>query len=163
MASFIHRAKITVYNEPLRVEVSKYVVGTEEEIYSEAMDWTEQILAELVSDCENESDEQFVIDFTNHVIEWEDDDYLKMFAVLEPDVMDPVYGIYPTYEEAEEAIISASKVWAAEVMESEDSMDVIGHYEWDPEFDFDWLVNNCKGSFRIQEIPVFGVRYKNEF
>ena len=32
MASFIHRVKITVYNEPLRVEVSKYVVGTEEEI-----------------------------------------------------------------------------------------------------------------------------------
>ena len=160
MTSFIHRAKITVYNEPLRVEVSKYVVGTEEEIYSEAMDWTEQILAELVSDCENESDEQFVIDFTNHVIEWEDDDYLKMFAVLEPDMMDPVYGIYPTYEEAEQAVEAACHEWATDVIENQDPEDVIGLRAWDEELDYDWLVKNCRGTFRIQEVPVFGVNYK---
>lgn len=160
MASFIHRAKITVYNEPLRVEVSKYVVGTEEEIYSEAMDWTEQILAELVSDCENESDEQFVIDFTNHVIEWEDDDYLKMFAVLEPDLMEPVYGIYPTYEEAEQAVETACHEWATDVIENQDPEDVIGLRAWDEELDYDWLVKNCRGTFRIQEVPVFGVNYK---
>ena len=160
MASFIHRAKITVYNEPLRVEVSKYVVGTEEEIYSEAMDWTEQILAELVSDCENESDEQFVIDFTNHVIEWEDDDYLKMFAVLEPDLMEPVYGIYPTYEEAEQAVETACHEWATDVIENQDPEDVIGLKAWDEELDYDWLVKNCRGTFRIQEVPVFGVNYK---
>ena len=160
MTSFIHRAKITVYNEPLRVEVSKYVVGTEEEIYSEAMDWTEQILAELVSDCENESDEQFVIDFTNHVIEWEDDDYLKMFAVLEPDLMEPVYGIYPTYEEAEQAVETACHEWATDVIENQDPEDVIGLRAWDEELDYDWLVKNCRGTFRIQEVPVFGVNYK---
>ena len=160
MASFIHRAKITVYNEPLRVEVSKYVVGTEEEIYSEAMDWTEQILAELVSDCENESDEQFVIDFTNHVIEWEDDDYLKMFAVLEPDLMEPVYGIYPTYDEAEQAVETACHEWATDVIENQDPEDVIGLRAWDEELDYDWLVKNCRGTFRIQEVPVFGVNYK---
>ena len=160
MASFIHRAKITVYNKPLRVEVSKYVVGTEEEIYSEAMDWTEQILAELVSDCENESDEQFVIDFTNHVIEWEDDDYLKMFAVLEPDLMEPVYGIYPTYEEAEQAVETACHEWATDVIENQDPEDVIGLRAWDEELDYDWLVKNCRGTFRIQEVPVFGVNYK---
>ena len=118
------------------------------------MDWTEQILAELVSDCENESDEQFVIDFTNHVIEWEDDDYLKMFAVFEPDLMEPVYGIYPTYEEAEQAVETACHEWATDVIENQDPEDVIGLRAWDEELDYDWLVKNCRGTFRIQEVPV---------
>ena len=159
--SFMCRAKIIVSVYPIGFEVSKYYVGTEEDIYREAHDWMEQIAVELVEERGYEDGEKdFIFDCIEHTIEWDFETPLSMFAVLEPDVMDPVYGIYPTYEEAEEAIISASKVWAAEVMESEDAMDVIGHYEWDPEFDFDWLVNNCKGSFRIQEVPVFGVNYK---
>ena len=159
--SFMCRAKITVSVYPIGFEISKYYVGTEEDIYREANDWMEQIAIELVEERGYEDGEKdFIFDYIEHTIEWDFETPLSMFAVLEPDVMDPVYGIFPTYEEAEQAIEMACHEWAVDVIENQDPEDVIGLKAWDEELDYDWLVKNCRGTFRIQEVPVFGVNYK---
>ena len=159
--SFMCRAKIIVSVYPIGFEISKYYVGTEEDIYREANDWMEQIAVELVEERGYEDGEKdFIFDYIEHTIEWDFETPLSMFAVLEPDMMDPVYGIYPTYEEAEQAVEAACHEWARDVIENQDPEDVIGLRAWDEELDYDWLVKNCQGTFRIQEVPVFGVNYK---
>lgn len=159
--SFMCRAKIIVSVYPIGFEVSKYYVGTEEDIYREAHDWMEQIAVELVEERGYEDGEKdFIFDYIEHTIEWDFETPLSMFAVLEPDMMDPIYGIYPTYEEAEQAVEAACCEWAKDVIENQDPEDVIGLRAWDEELDYDWLVKNCRNSFRIQEVPVFGVNYK---
>lgn len=159
--SFMCRAKIIVSVYPIGFEISKYYVGTEEDIYREANDWMEQIAVELVEERGYEDGEKdFIFDYIEHTIEWDFETPLSMFAVLEPDMMDPVYGIYPTYEEAEQAVEMACHEWAKDVIENQDPEDVIGLRTWDEELDYDWLVKNCRGTFRIQEVPVFGVNYK---
>ena len=159
--SFMCRAKIIVSVYPIGFEISKYYVGTEEDIYREANDWMEQIAVELVEERGYEDGEKdFIFDYIEHTIEWDFETPLSMFAVLEPDMMDPVYGIYPTYEEAKQAVEMACHEWARDVIENQDPEDVIGLRAWDEELDYDWLVKNCQGTFRIQEVPVFGVNYK---
>ena len=53
--SYMCRAKITVSVYPIGFEISKYYVGTEEDVYREANDWMEKVAIELVEErgCED--------------------------------------------------------------------------------------------------------------
>ena len=156
--SVIRRAEIKVYIDE-NWWGSKHFVGTEDEIYKEADDYMNEIILKFRTTYKSIYGKKKLNEFLDtayHIIEWEDDS-LTMFALYEENVKFPVHGVFPTREEAEVAARTIAEEWAKDVMEKQDPKDVLGYGEWDPEMDFDFLVNNALGCFEIQEVPVFGV------
>lgn len=157
--SKLHRVKITVFLEGL-AEYSKNFVGTTTQVYMEAMDWMNEMTLRYIeeNDIEEEWEQELIINSATHEIEWNymEDVPIQMYAVIESDVMDPVYGVYPTRADAEEAILAECEGWAYEVMMTEDPNDFFGDDEWFWPDDYRWLMRDAGKTFHIQEIPVFG-------
>ena len=157
--TFRQRAKITVELDQLGYKQSKYFVGTEEEVITEAHDWMHMVAIQFIeeNDIEDEYEQELIIESATHTIEWESDP-LCMYAVYENDnVQDPVYGIYLTRADAEEAIVHECETYAYEIMMTADPRDVFGAFEWDWDVDYKWLVKDVMKTFSIQEVPVYGV------
>lgn len=157
--SVIRRAEIKIYIKN-SLWGNKHFVGTEDEVYKEANDYMNEIALyyrETHKSTYSKKQINKILDTIYHIIEWEDNN-LTMFALYEENVKFPVHGVFTTREEAEVAARTIAEEWAKDVMEKQDPKEVLGYGEWDPEMDFDFLVNNALGCFEIQEVPVFGVR-----
>lgn len=143
-------------------DVSKTFNGTEDQIYAEAMDWMHEVALNYISDndIEDEWDQDLIIAGASHEIIWEDEEPIYMYAVVQEDCQDPVIGIYPSYEEAKEAMHAHCEDWANEVIATQDPMDVFGVSQWDIETDHKWLVEDAEETLHIQKVPVFGVEVK---
>lgn len=152
-------ATIIVTLDPLGIEEKKYFTGTEEEIYAEAHDFMNEVVMRFIDEnAVEEPDEQYLVaDCASHTIVWGDWDVVSitMFAVYENDTQDPVFGIYATRADAEEAILTECETFAYEVMMTEDPDDVIGCDEWDWCHDYKWLMWDAGRTFSIQEVPVY--------
>ena len=156
--SVIRRAEIKIYIKD-NLWGSRHFVGTEDEIYKEAHDYMNEIALHYRKTYQfiySKKQINKTLETIYHVIEWENNS-LTMFVLYEENVKFPVHGIFPTREEAEVAARTIAEEWAKDVMEKQDPKDVLGYGEWDPEMDFDFLVNNALGCFEIQEVPVLGV------
>lgn len=80
--------------------------------------------------------------------------YTKMFAVIEHDILNPVFGVYMTREDAQEIILSECQEWVYKVMMTEDPEDFLRDDHWDWVNDYRWLMRDTGNSFFIQEIDV---------
>lgn len=158
--AFRQRAKIIVELDRLGYVKSKYFIGTEDEVITEAHDWMHAVALQFIEEnaIEDEYEQDLIIEAATHTIEWEEDGPMSMYAVYENDsVQDPVYGVYPTRADAEEAILAECEDYAYEVMMTADPRDVFGTFEWDWDIDYKWLVKDAMTTFSIQEVPVYGV------
>ncbi|MBO7211013.1 MAG: hypothetical protein J6V44_08375 [Methanobrevibacter sp.] len=152
-------AKIIVELDRLGYEQSKYFIGTEDEVLAEAHDWMHSIALQFIdeNDIEDPFEQDLIIDCASHTIVWDEWDItpIIMFAVYENDTQDPVFGIYTTRADAEEAILTECETFAYEVMMTDDPEDVIGCDEWDWHYDYKWLMRDAGRTFSIQEVPVY--------
>lgn len=152
-------AKIIVELDRLGYEQSKYFIGTEDEVLAEAHDWMHSIALQFIdeNDIEDPFEQDLIIDSATHTIVWDEWDAapIIMFAVYENDTQNPVFGIYATRADAEEAILTECETFAYEVMMTDDSDDVIGCDEWDWYYDYKWLMRDAGRTFNIQEVPVY--------
>ena len=155
---FQQRAKITVELDRLGYVKSKYFIGTEDEVLREAHDWMHAVALQFIEEnaIEDPWDQDEIIDAATHTIEWEVEGPNCMYAVYEDaHVESPIYGVYATRADAEEAILAESEAYAYEVMMTCDPMDVFGVPAWDWKLDFKWLVEDSMRTFAIQEVPVY--------
>lgn len=152
-------AKIIVDINRLGCSKEKFFVGTEDEVFAEACDWMHQVALQFIeeNDIEDQWEQDLVFGEVCHTIEWQDDEYIVMYAVIEKDSDTPVFGIYASAEIAQEVIEDEAKKWVQEVMATEDSQVVLGTAEWDYEADFPILYEDCLTAFEIQEVPVYGI------
>lgn len=155
-----HSATIIVTLDPLGVEEKKYFTGTEEEIYAEAHDFMNEVVMHFIDENAIEDlEEQYLIaDCASHTIVWDEEDVVPvmMYAVYENDsIEDPIYGIYLSLADAEEAILTECEDYAYEVMMTSDPSDVFGFPEWAWIDDYKWLVKDAMRTFAIQEVPVY--------
>ena len=152
-------ATIIVTLDPLGVEEKKYFTGTEEEIYAEAHDFMNEVVMRFIDENAIEDlEEQYLIaDCASHAIVWDEWDIAPViaYAVFESDSNFPVYGVYPSRSEAEEAILTECEAFAYEVMMTDDPSDVFGFPEWAWADDYKWLVKDAMKTFNIQEVPVY--------
>ncbi len=153
-------ATIIVTLDPLGVEEKKYFTGTEEEIYAEAHDFMNEVVMRFIDEnaVEDPEEQYLVADCASHTIVWDEWDVapITMFAVYEDaHVEDPVYGVYTSRADAEEAILAESEAYAYEVMMTADPLDVFGVATWDWKLDFKWLVEDSMRTFAIQEVSVY--------
>ena len=152
-------AKIIVELDRLGYEQSKYFIGTEDEVLAEAHDWMHSIALQFIdeNDIEDPFEQDLIIDSATHTIVWDDWDCgpLSMFAVYENDTQNPVFGIYATLADAEEAIFTECEWYAYEVMMTGDPLDVYGMPSWDWKIDYKWLMEDALRTFSIQEVPVY--------
>lgn len=163
--AFQQRAKIIVELDRLGYCQSKYFIGTEDEVLREAHDWMHAVALQFIeeNDIEDAYEQDLIIDAATHTIEWEIEEPICMYAVYNNgSVEDPVYGIYPTRADAEEAILTDSEAYAYEVMMTSDPIDVFGVAAWDWKIDYKWLVEDSMKTFSIQEVPVFGIKETSE-
>ena len=160
--AFHQRAKITVELDRLGYVKSKYFIGTENEVLIEAQDWMHSVALQFIeeNDIDDPFEQDLIFEGAIHTIEWEAEDPISMFAVIEADAEYPVYSVYPTRADAEEAIFEECYTWAYEAMMKEDPEDFLGYHEWDYISDFKWLTRDCARIFSIQEIPVYGAEVR---
>ena len=83
--------------------------------------------------------------------------YTSYFAVVQSECYyNPIYGIYPTREDAWEAIITEAETFAYENMTCCERGDVMdskdNEWTWD---DYDYLFNDAIHVFEIQEVKMF--------
>lgn len=159
--AFRQRAKITVELDRLGYAQSKYFIGTEDEVLTEAHDWMHAVALQFIeeNDIEDEYEQDLIIDAATHIIEWEIEEPHCMYAVYEDaHVQEPIYGVYPTRADAEEAILAECESYAYEIMMTADPLDVFGLSEWDWKIDYKWLIEDAMRTFAIQEIPVYGIK-----
>ena len=152
-------ATIIVTLDPLGVEEKKYFTGTEEEIYAEAHDFMNEVVMRFIDEnaVEDPEEQYLVADCASHTIVWDEWDNKPViaYAVFESDSNFPVYGVYSSRSDAEEAILTECETYAYEVMMTEDPDDVIGCDEWDWYHDYKWLMRDAGSTFNIQEVPVY--------
>ena len=153
-------ATIIVTLDPLGVEEKKYFTGTEEEIYTEAHDFMNEVVMRFIGEnAIEEPEEQYLVaDCASHTIVWDEWDVVPaiMYAVYEnAHVEDPIMGIYVTLADAEEAIFTECEWYAYEIMMTSDPSDVFGFPEWAWADDYKWLVKDAMKTFSIQEVPVY--------
>lgn len=152
-------ATIIVNIDYLGIEEKKYFTGTEEEIYAEAHDFMNEVVMRFIDEnAIDDPEEQYLVaDCASHTIVWDewDSEPVIAYAVFENDTNFPVYGVYPSRSEAEEAILTECETYAYEVMMTEDPNDVIGCDEWDWHHDYKWLMWDAGRTFDIQEVPVY--------
>lgn len=156
-------ATIIVTLDPLGVEEKKYFTGTEEEIYAEANDFMNEVVMRFIDENAIEDfEEQYLIaDCASHTIIWDEEDVapIIMFAVYENDnIKDPIYGIYTSLADAEEAILTECENYVYKVMMTSDPSDVFGLPEWAWADNYKWLVKSAMRTFNIQEVPVYGIK-----
>lgn len=159
--AFRKRAKIIVELDRLGYVKSKYFTGTEDEVFAEAHDWMHAVALQFIDEnaIEDPWDQDEIIDAATHIIEWEIEEPRCMYAVYENDnVEDPVYGVYPSRADAEEAILAECEGYAYEIMMTADPLDVFGCAEWDWKIDYKWLIEDAMKTFAIQEVPVYGIK-----
>lgn len=155
--SFHRIAKITVELKNFDVIESKTFIGTEDEIYEEAIEFSRDVAYNYICDMNitHRYFQNIVYDSARHIIEW-DIGPRSMYAVVQTEICeDNVCGIYPTRADAEEAIFSECETWAYEVLMTDDPMDVLGEEEWDFFSDWRTLMSDCGRAFGIFEVPVF--------
>ena len=158
--AFRQRAKIIVELGRLGYTQSKYFIGTEDEVLIEAHDWMYAIALQFIEEhnIKDEYKQDLIINTATHTIEWETKPHC-MYAVYEDaHVQEPIYGIYLTRADAEEAILAECEGYAYEVMMTADPLDVFGCVEWDWKIDYKWLVEDAMRTFAIQEVPVYGMK-----
>ena len=79
----------------------------------------------------------------------------KMFAVCDECGAKPVYGIYSTRADAEEAILAECEDYVYWMMMTHDPRDVIGECkEWDWYWDYKFFLSDAGRTFFIQEVIV---------
>ena len=152
-------AKIIVELDRLGYEQSKYFIGTEDEVLAEAHDWMHSIALQFIdeNDIEDPFEQDLIIDSATHTIVWDewDSEPVTAHAVFESGSDSPVYGVYSSRSEAEEAILTECEAFAYEVMMTDDPADVIGCDEWDWCHDYKWLMCDAGRTFSIQEVSVY--------
>ena len=78
-----------------------------------------------------------------------------MFAVCDECSAEPIYGIYFTRADAEEAILTECEDYVYEIMMTHDPYDVIGWgKEWEWYWDYKFLMSDAGRTFFIQEVIV---------
>lgn len=158
--TYHRRAKITVNLDNLGWSCSKFFVGTEDEVYAEAHDWMNAIALNFIEGnaIEDPDEQDLIIESATHTIEWEDDMAFCMYAVYENDyVQNPIYGIYATRADAEEAIFTECEHYVYEIMMTANPLEVYGEPSWHWKIDYKWLMEDALQTFTIQEVPVFGI------
>ena len=150
-------------NSIITVEVmgktyTKTFFGREDDIYNEAIDWQNELVNKYIVDhnINDISEIQFVDNTATHTIVFEPEKPIMMYAVYENDCEDPIYGVYATRADAEEAILTECEDWVYETMLCEDPADVIGLDFWDWYVDWRFLMRDAARCFHIQKINVFG-------
>lgn len=150
-------AKITVFLNGGTDTFEKYFIGTEDEIYAEALDYQHECCLNYINDndIEDEFFQDLILDSATHMVTIEDK-LPMMYAVIDIDDYDGrVYGIYPTLADAEEAIFSEAETYAYEAIMTNDPEDVFETDEWDYKNDSKWLMKYTAQSFKIQMVPIF--------
>ena len=153
-------ATIIVTIAPVDVKETKIFTGTEEEIYTEAHDFMNEVVMRFIEgrNITTLEDQYMIADYASHTIVWDECDVaiVIMFAVYEDaHVEDPVLGIYATLADAEEAIFTECEWYAYEVMMTGDPLDVYGMPSWDWKIDYKWLMEDALRTFSIQEVPAY--------
>ena len=153
-------ATIIVTLDLLGVEEKKYFTGTEEEIYAEAHDFMNEVVMRFIdeNDIDDLEDQYLVADCASHTIVWDEENVIPviMYAVYENEnVENPVYGIYSSLADAEEAILTECEDYVYEIMMTSDPSDVFGFSEWAWADDYKWLVKDTMKTFSIQEVPIY--------
>ena len=156
-------ATVIVTLDLLGIEEKKYFRGTEEEIYAEANDFMNEVVMRFIDENAIEDfEEQYLIaDCASHTIIWDEEDVapIIMFAVYENDnIENPIYGIYTSLADAEEAILTECENYVYKVMMTSDPSDVFGLPEWAWADNYKWLVKSAMRTFNIQEVPVYGIK-----
>lgn len=154
------RAKITVELDRLGYVKSKYFIGTEDEVLREAHDWMHAVALQFIdeNDIEDEYEQDLIIEAATHTIEWEIEEPIYMYAVCEEGIDNPIYGVYSSRADAEEAILTECEDYAYKTMMTTDPLDIFGCTEWDWKIDYKWLVEDAVKTFAIQEVSVFGIQ-----
>ena len=153
-------ATIIVTLDLLGVEEKKYFTGTEEEIYAEAHDFMNEVVMRFIdeNDIDDLEDQYLVADCASHTIVWDEENVIPviMYAVYENEnVENPVYGIYSSLADAEEAILTECEDYVYEIMMTSDPSDVFGFSEWAWADDYKWLVKDAMKTFSIQEVAIY--------
>ena len=153
-------ATIIVTLDPLGVEEKKYFTGTEEEIYAEAHDFMNEVVMRFIdeNDIDDLEDQYLVADCASHTIVWDEENVIPviMYGGYENEnVENPVYGIYSSLADAEEAILTECEDYVYEIMMTSDPSDVFGFSEWAWADDYKWLVKDAMKTFSIQEVPIY--------
>lgn len=139
--------------------VSKSFLGTEDETYREAHDWTNMMILQYLdaNGIDDDDEAEVVAETAIHSITFDNDDFLCMYAVIEADSDEPIVGVFMTQAEAEEMILSFCEEYTEEIFNGDDPREVYGRSNWNFPEDYWDLMLDCARTFGIQTVPVYGV------
>ena len=149
------RAKIVVEVYPFDIR-SKYFIGTEDEIYAEALDWQHEVALEVIDSLaiEDPDSQDMLIADATHTIIWDNEPNV-VYALCDDNSVPNVIAVYVELADAEEAFFTECESWAYEMLMNEDPVDFWGVYDWDYPEDYKYLMRVAADTFKIEEVAIF--------
>lgn len=130
--------------------------GNEMEIYSSAISWQKQEIAEFIkiNNISTPEEKSLVESIITHEIIWIKETDVG-YIVLDEACDTNFATIFRSRADAEEFIFTIAEDWAYECLMIGDPEDAIGENEWNYKRDWKFLMNDCANSFKIVEAPLF--------
>lgn len=150
-----YNATITLFIDDCRW--SEVRSGTDTELHQEAMDFLNTMTLKFIAnnritDPEEQDD---IINEARYEITYDEEPFTEGYAVLEYDAVNPVFGIYKSLADAEEALYAECEAFAYETLMTGDPEDITGMEEWVYAEDYWWLMRDCASTFHIEEVPIY--------
>ena len=129
--------------------------GSEMEIYSKAISWQEEEIADFIkiNNISTPEEIELVKNIVTHEIIWINKTDVG-YIVLDEACDTNFATIFRNRADAEEFIFTTAEEWTYEYLMTGDPEDVIGESEWNYKLDWKFLMNDCADSFKIVEAPI---------
>lgn len=150
------RREALIQVEVMEIVKEKTFIGTEDEVYREAIDFMNQVAMDYIMDNDIEEDEQdLIIEDATHKIIWAND-VQTMYAIVENgDALDSVIGIFIARADAEEIILAICDEEVSDLMRSADNAFEVFGRPWKMREDYKYLMLDFARCFDICEVPIF--------
>ncbi len=132
--------------------------GTEDEIYEYAIKCHEEEIDKFIK--ENNITTADEIKLVRNIV-WHEIIFQTpvAYVVVNDGLSDGnIEAVFSNRADAEEYIFTEAENWAYECLMVGDPEDSVGESEWNYKLDWKFLMNDCGGSFKIVEAPLFDIK-----
>ena len=156
----LYQAKIIIHLTNVGFKKEKYFIGTEENIYAEALDWMNEIALDYINSYNIKDTylQNRIIEKATHEIIW--DNKIPYVYILTDG--ENVFSVYTSEQEAQEALLAHCESEVYEMMMTNDPLNVFeGRKHWLWKEDYYTCLKAYGKNFNIQKTPFFhaGVLY----
>lgn len=136
---------------------TKVFNGYKDTAEREAFDYMNVLIAQYISDNKiiDSNRQQEIIDSASFSLEYDTLSYETMYAVCDWD--NEILASFISRADAEEFILSLAEEWACNIIQFEDSKDILGKESWCWKEDYPALMRDHAETLFIHMIPAFGV------